>query len=238
VEPERVDLEPDVAIGDLRPLADQARLLAFPAFRTFPWPPFVVVVVLGALALLAAAGAEAPPPDGGLPIVGALIAVWFASLLGDRSAPIADGTPPHRFFRRVVRLGVGSPIVVALWIAALANADEGPHAETLTFLFVAEVCIALAAGAIALHTVEPGREVLWAAGGLFMVFIALPFGLGLELTPIPTEDTWWMREGRWLAIGGGATLAFLLASLDPARRHLLRIGAPPGEPAPATRPRR
>jgi hypothetical protein len=203
-----------------RPLVLQARLLALPAVRTIPWLPLLVAVVLGSLALSAARAAEEPPPDAGLAIVGALIAIWFASLLGDRSAPVADGTPPHVLFRRAVRLAVGIPIVVLLWVAALASAAEGPHSVTLSFLFGAEICVALGVAAIALHVVEPGREVLWAAGGLLMVFIALPFGFGLDVTPIPSADTWWLRAGRWLAIGAGGGIALVLASLDPAGRHL------------------
>jgi hypothetical protein len=209
-----------------RPLARQARLLAFPALRTIPWLPLLVAVVLGSLALSAARAADQPPPDAGLAIVGALIAIWFASLLGDRSAPVADGTPPHVLFRRAVRLAVGSPIVVLLWIAALTYAAEGPHAVTLSFLFGAEILVALGVAAVALHVDEPGREALWAAGGLLMVFIALPFGFGLDVTPIPSADTWWLRAGRWLAIGAGGGIALVLASLDPAGRHL---------PHPATR---
>jgi hypothetical protein len=221
---------------EARPLARQAWLLAVPALRTVPWLPLIVAVVLGSFALAAARAAEQPPPDAGLAIVGALLAIWFASLLGDRSAAFADGTPPHVLFRRAIRLAVGTPIVVLLWVGALAVAAEGPHAVTLSFLFGAEVCVALGVAAVALHVIEPGREVLWAAGGLLMVFVALPFGLGIDVTPIPSADTWWLREGRWLAIGGGGAIAFMLASLDPAARHLPRPAAPRSVPTAATRP--
>jgi len=206
-----------------RPLARQALLLAVPSLRTIPWVPLLVAVVLGSSALAAARTSEPPPPDAGLAIVGALLAVWFTSLLGDRTAAVADGTPPHVLFRRAIRPAVGVPIVVLLWIGALAGAAEGPYAVTLSFLFGAEVCVALGIAAVALHVVDPGREVLWAAGGLLMVFVALPFGLGLDVTPIPSADTWWLREGRWLAIGAGGAMMFTLASLDPAARHLPRL---------------
>ena len=235
--PEWLDLEPP-APDRAEVLVRQARLLALPTLRTLPWVPFVVAVVLGSLALFAARRSEAPPPDAGLSIVGALAAIWFSSLLGDRSAPVADGTPPHVAFRRSIRLALGSPILVLLWVAALAYAAEGSHASTLTFLFGAEVGVAIGAAAIALHVVDPGREVLWAGGGLLIVFIALPFGLGVDVTPIPSADTWWLREGRWLAIGGSGLLAFLLASLDPAGRHRVRLSLPRGLPASATRPAR
>jgi hypothetical protein len=221
-----------------RPLAHQALLLAVPSLRTMPWVPLLVAVVLCPFALAAARASEPPPPDAGLAIVGALLAVWFASLLGDRTAALADGTPPHVLLRRAIRLAVGAPIVVLLWIGALAVATEGPYAVTLSFLFGAEICVALAVAAVALHVVDPGREVLWAAGGLLMVFVALPFGLGLDVTPIPSADTWWLREGRWLAIGGGGAIALVLASLDPGARHLPRPAAPRHVPTPATRPAR
>jgi hypothetical protein len=213
-------------------------LLVVPSLRTVPWVPSIVAVVLGSCALAAARAADPPPPDAGLAIVGALLAVWFASLLGDRSAVVADGTPPHVLFRRGIRLAVGAPIVVLLWIGALAVAAEGPYAVTLSFLFGAEICVALGVAAVALHVVDPGREVLWAAGGLLMVFVALPFGLGLDMTPIPRADTWWLREGRWLAIGVGGAVALALASLDPAARHLPRLAGPRHVPAPAARPTR
>ena len=219
-----------------RPLARQALLLVVPALRTVSWLPLIVTVSLGSFALAAARAAEQPPPDAGLAIVGALLANWFASLLGDRSAALADGTPPHVLFRRAVRLSVGSAIIVVLWVAALAVAAEGPHAVTLTLLFGAEICVALGIAAVALHVVDPGREVLWAAGGLLMVFIALPFGLNLDLAPIPSADTWWLRAGRWLTISGGGAIAFLLASLDPAARHLPRAAGPRHVPTPAPRP--
>ena len=219
-----------------RPLGRQALLLVVPALRTIPWVPLIVAVVLGSLALAAARASDPPPPDAGLAIVGALLAVWFASLLGDRSAAVADGTPPHVVFRRAIRLAVGAPIVVLLWSGALAVAAEGPYAVTLTFLFGAEICVALGIAAVALHVVDPGREVLWAAGGLLMVFVALPFGLGLDVTPIPRADTWWLREGRWLAIGSGGAIALVLASLDPAARRLPRLAGARHVPASAARP--
>jgi hypothetical protein len=221
-----------------RPLARQALLLVVPSLRTIAWVPLLVAVVLGSFALAAARASDPPPPDAGLAIVGALLAVWFASLLGDRSAAVADGTPPHVLFRRGIRLAVGVPIVVLLWTGALVVAAEGPYALTLSFLFGAEICVALAVAAVALHVVDPGREVLWAAGGLLMVFVALPFGLGLEVTPIPSADTWWLRAGRWLAIGVGGAIAFALASHDPAARHLPRLPGPRHVPASAARPTR
>jgi hypothetical protein len=234
-DPEWLDLEPPTP-ERAAVLGRQARLLALPTLRTMPWPPFVVAFVLGGLALLAASRAESPPPDGGLSVVGALIATWFASTLGDRSAPIADGTPPHVLFRRATRLAMGSPIVLLLWVASVAYADEGPNTGTLSFLFGAEVCVALGVAAIALHVVDPGREVLWAGGGLVVVFIGLPFIVGVDVTPIPSADTWWLREGRWLAIGAGGVLVFLLASLDPAGRHPPRFARPRALRAPATPP--
>lgn len=230
------ELEPEPPLE--RPLSRQALLLVVPSLRTIPWVPLLVAVALGSSALAAARAAEPPPPDAGLAIVGALIAVWFASLLGDRSAAVADGTPPHVLFRRAIRLAVGVPIVVLLWVGALTVAAEGPYAVTLSFLFGAEICVALGVAAVALHVIDPGREVLWAAGGLLMVFVALPFGLGLDVTPIPRADTWWLREGRWLAIGGGGAIVAVLASLDPAARHLPRLAGPRRVPAPAAQPTR
>jgi hypothetical protein len=216
-----------------RILLRQVVLLATLSVRTIPWVPLLVAVVLGSIALAVASRAPQPPPDGNLAVVGALLATWFASLLGDRSAAVADATPPHLFVRRAIRLAVCLPILLTLWAGALAVSSGGAHAPTLSFLFTAQLLVALGAAAVALRVVDPGREVLWAAGGLMMVFIALPFGLGFDVSPIPATDGWWLHSGRWLTLGGSAAFVFVLASLDPAGRGLrgiasARVVAAPG----------
>ena len=72
-----------------------------------------------------------------------------------------------------------------------------------------------------------------------MVFIALPFGLGLDVTPIPRADTWWLRAGRWLAIGGGGAIALRARVARPSGAPSRRVCAAPRHvPAPAARPTR
>ena len=211
----------------------QLRLLVGPSRRTIRWIPLAVIAPLAGWAVYAATHASEPPADGGLAAAGGLLATWAGSLLGDPSHALSAGVPTPLLFRRAIRLAIGLPPVAVVWGALLVWGAPGPFAATLTAMFAAQIALAIGIAAAALRSVEPGREVLLAAAGLFVVFIALPFVFEVDLTPIPSADTWWLHAGRWFVLAGAGLAAFLAASRDVAAAPTGPLVARIVRPAPA-----
>lgn len=165
-------------------------------------------------------------PDGGpsretlLLLAGFLLAVWIGFLLDDPAANIVASLPTPLLFRRVLRVAVVLPPVWTAWMSFAWYAHAGPATHYAAVEFAARLAVALGLAAVGTRVAGEEHGGLFATGGLFLIFVALPIALLSVPALALREPTFAYRYGRWIVTGVVGLAGFASESRDAARRGL------------------
>ena len=154
-----------------------------------------------------------------LPVAGLLLAVWLAFQTGDPAEVTVSAAPMSLFRRRVLRTGIATLVVFAIWSALCIQAPSGAKTATLSAFFAAAVCVSAAASAVGERFVGANKGGPFTIAILFVVFALVPALLRIDWSVEPTADPWTHLYGRWLLVAGCGVIVFLGACMDPARHH-------------------
>ena len=194
-----------------------------PTARTVRWVFLAPTAAMASLMVWSGSRRGGDPLAFHLPVAGLLLAIWLGFQLADSAAVTVASAPMTLLRRGTLRLVVAIPPVVVAWAMLCMQADAGTKTTTLGAFFFSCVCIAVGVAAAGERLLGPGRGGPLAVAGLFLVFAVLPATFRVPWSLEPTVDSWHHLYGRWLWIAALGLLAFLVASLDPARRY--RLGA-------------
>lgn len=199
-----------------------------PVARTVAWP----ALLAGTLACVAIVAASALAPEwsplGRWPGLGALaLCAGAGFVLDDAAGATVSATPRSLAHRRLQRIALALPLLLAAWAASLWYATSaqgawfGPDTRlALSVQFASMLTLTLAASAIALG-IMPDEHGGW-SGALMPVAILTATLLLPErwtLLAAPGDDTWAAAQQRWWALLAIGMLAIVCASRDPAARH-------------------
>ncbi|HEX9682732.1 MAG TPA: hypothetical protein VGA13_06590 [Acidimicrobiales bacterium] len=205
----------------------RATWLAAP--RLVPLPAMGAVTVIGCVAVVLVVGT----PDrlrAWVVLTGVVLAAVAASAVDDPTESVAASAPVARRPRWTARVATGAvgaapAVAVVAATGAMALSDNAESVVdvldamdpgTLGFQIAAYLMIGWAVGAAAVRHWGPGSGVRCAGPAVF----------GFHLAVEATGHLWprWLpgaemgTTGWWRAVLGLATVAFLLAATDPARR--------------------
>lgn len=223
--------------------------LVRPIARSIRWSPLVISGASGAILVYLQTSDACTLEGAGGPCIGVddrismvrmaavLLAIGAGFILDDPTEETTAHQPLSLLVRRLTRIAVATPVVLAFWWLSMALAvrtmdDPASFPEgALSVELVAIVAMALALAAAAAPLV-PERMGGIAAGpallGFAVGFLLLPPRLALFVND-PMQERWSGAHQAWSAILGLAALALLLSSRDPWRRRLasvLRVGLP------------
>jgi hypothetical protein len=190
--------------------------------RTVRWVP---VAASGAIASwIVYAGVHATRPSGGvpLPLAGLVVCVAAGFLLDDEAAETVGSAPTTLMVRRTIRVGLGTPLVWAIW-GALAWYSAALTA-TAAVEFAGMLALTLALAGIGAATLGEDRGGLFATPALFVLlgtsaFVSAPWR---PFPVIPIGSSWFDLYGRWGIVVLVSVLVFVRASADPAKRRPAR----------------
>jgi hypothetical protein len=203
----------------MRLRTELAGLLAAPETRTIRWRALLAVAPVSFLVVYAGMHDPGPPSHLHMPLAGLALAFWAGFLFDDVAADTVRQVPTPLLLRRAIRVVVALPVLALAWVGLVWYGSSWEIAGTLTAGFVAQVAVALSLSAVGVTVIDVDRGGLFAAGGVFLVFIAAPLLMrGGILAPVPVERTWALLYGRWIATTAVAVGVLLLASRDPAKR--------------------
>lgn len=199
-----------------------------PVARTVAWP----ALLAGTLACVAVVAAASIAPEwsplGRWPGLGALaLCAGAAFVLDDAAGATVSATPRSLAHRRLQRIALALPLLLAVWAASLWYATTaqgawfGPDTRlALSVQFAAMLALTLAASAVALR-IMPDDHGGWS--GALMPFAILTAALLLPerwaLLAPPGDDTWAAAQQRWWALLAIGMLTLACASRDPASGH-------------------
>ncbi len=203
--------------------------MAAPEVRTIRWRPLLAIVPVSFLIVYAGTHDPGQTKTLHIPLAGMALAVWAGFLFEDPAASTVRGAPTPVFLRRGVRVLLVLPVFALGWAGLMWYANVWDSAGSLTTQFAAQISVALSLGAVGVVAVGDDRAGLFAAAGLFLVFIATPLLMrGGILSPTLVNDTWAYMYGRWIVTCAVAFALTLLAGRDPAvpgaRAHLRARG--------------
>lgn len=198
--------------------ARQARLLVRSLLRTVPLVPLAAAAACGALALSL---------EGDVVFLLRLAAVALctgaAFALDDPAAVTTASTPTPLLFRRLLRVALMAPLVVAIWALLLAYAGESVR-TALTLELAAMLAVTLAVAALATPHMADGRGGLAAGPALLalMAVAALAVPGRWTLLAKAGDPRWAASHVRWGFVLALAVGAVVYASLDPGRHRRVR----------------
>jgi len=210
-------------------VTDRRRATWLAGTRLVPLPAIGLVAAIGSVAVVLVSGT----PDrlrAWVVLTGVVLAAVAAGAVDDPTESVAASTPVARRPRWTMRV-TNVAVVAAAAIAVVAGTGawtvsdhaasavdvlDAIDADTVAFQVAAYVMFGWAVGAAAVRTWGPG----------FAVRCAGPAVLGFHVAVEMTGDSWphWLlgtdagTTRWWRAVLGLATVAFLLAATDPARR--------------------
>jgi fluoroquinolone transport system permease protein len=203
----------------MRLRTEQAGLLAAPEARTIRWRALLAVAPVSFLVVYAGMHDPGPSSHVRMPLAGLALALWAGFLFDDVAADTVRQVPTPLLLRRAIRIAMALPVLALAWVGLVWYGSSWEIAGTLTAGFVAQIAVALSLSAVGVTVIDVDRGGLFAAAGVFVVFIAAPLLMrGGILTPDPAERTWTWLYGRWIATSAVAIGVLLLASRDPAKR--------------------
>lgn len=212
-----------MSAGRVRQLLALTRALP----RVAPWRPFAVGAAVFSLLVM-----RASTPDAALSrlrVGAAVVAACAAFVLDDAAAPTLASAPTTLRARRAVRTVVALVALAVWWVAVALAADastgSGRPSNGAALEMLALVAVALAVASLAARREEAARGFVGATVALACFASAfLPPRWWWPLTPDPASASGTQRLIVLLAV---ASVAWLAASVDPARRARLRFGHSP-----------
>lgn len=199
-------------------MASVSFLALRPTARTLRWPLLALFGAAASVMVWGGGRKGGDPLAYHLPAAGVLLAVWLAFQMADAAETTLSSSPTSLVRRRLLRTVPSMVAIFALWAALLLQANSGAKTGTLSAFFAAVVCVAAASSAMGERAIGPNRGGPVAIAMLFSVFVLMPAILRVPLPVDPATDGWMHLYGRWLLIGGGGVIVFLVVCLDPARR--------------------
>jgi hypothetical protein len=178
------------------------------------------MVACGAVASwIVYAGVHASRPSGGvhLPLAGLVLCVAAGFLLDDGAAETVGSAPTALIVRRTIRVGLGTPLVWAIWGTLAWYATD--LTATAAVEFAGMLALTLALTGIGAGMLGEERGGLFATPALFVLLGTSAFVSArwrpFPLTPI--GSSWFDLFGRWGIVLLLSVLVFIRASADPAR---------------------
>ena len=187
--------------------------------RAIPWLPAVVAVVVGTAVVAVLHDREAGAP---LQAVSILLASAAAFALDDPATETLAASPTSLTRRRIARVSLAGPPVVAAWLALVAvqGPESWAEAWALAAMFAGLLGLSLSIAGIAARRSARGRGGIVAGPGLFVLVVASAT-IPRSWRPLPTGDVpggWPQIYLRWSAAAAIGLVVFLWSSRDPARR--------------------
>jgi hypothetical protein len=157
-----------------------------------------------------------------LPLAGLVICAAAGFLLDDEAAETKGSAPTTLVVRRAIRVGLGTPLVLAIW-GVLAWYGAGLTAAAAVE-FAGMLALTLALAGIGAVILGEDRGGLFVTPALFVLlgtsaFVSRPWR-PFPVTPI--GSTWLDQYGRWGIVLFVSVFVFLLSSADPAKRRPAR----------------
>lgn len=203
--------------GD-RPSHRTIGLLLPPVARTIRWVPHVVSGAIAVWIVYAGVRSNQPTGDVQLPLASIVLCVVAGFLPDDEAAETVGSAPTPLVVRRVIRVGIGLPLVWAIWGAIAWYAAALTAAAAVEFAGMLTLTLALAGIGAAVLGQERGG--LFATPALFVLLgtsaFVSPSWRPFPVTPV--GSTGFDLYGRWGIVLVISVLVFLLASVDPAVR--------------------
>ena len=188
--------------------------------RAISWVPAVAAVVVGSAVVAVLHDREAGAP---LQAVSILLASAAAFALDDPATETLAASPTSLTRRRIARLSLAGPPLVAAWLALVAVQGPADWAEAwaLAAMFAGLLGLSLSISGIAARRSARGRGGIVAGPGLFILLVASTT-IPRRWRPLPTGDVpggWPQIYLRWSAAAAIGLVVFLWSSRDPARRR-------------------
>jgi hypothetical protein len=197
----------------------QGRLLIRPSARTIRWTSFVVVAATGALIVWTGGRKEGNPATVALPVATTLLCVWLCFLFEDLAAETTAASATPLLFRRAVRAAIAVPSIASVWFAyTWIGPLAGPTAD-MTGAFGAGIALTLAAAAVAVRLVGPGRSGLEAAAAVVFVLLVMPVAIGRPPSVDPGQPPFGDPLTYWSAIALASCAVLVFAHLDRFQRR-------------------
>lgn len=151
-------------------------------------------------------------------LAAASVALGCAFMLDDPARVTVSGSPAPLWWRQSVRIMLVLPLAGLLWLAAMQMAGLPREALASGALEVATmVAVTFAAAAFAVR--HSGDGLGGAAAGPMLLAMVV---CSLVLPPRWAVHPVVAHQGRWVLFLGGAVLALIVASRDPAARVIRR----------------
>jgi hypothetical protein len=207
-------------MGDSFPVRHaQGRLLIRPSARTIRWASFVVIAGTGALVVSAGGREGGNPAAIALPIATTLLCVWLCFLFEDLVAETTDASATPLMFRRAVRAAIAVPSIAAVWFAyAWIGPLAGPTAA-MTGAFGSEIALTLAAAAVAVRLVGPGKSGLVSTAAVVFVVLVMPVAIGRPPSIDPTLPPFGDAFTYWSAVALISCAVLALVHVDRFQRR-------------------
>lgn len=197
----------------------QGRQLVWPSARTIRWTSFAVIAGADALIVWTGASKEGNPATIALPVATTLLCVWLCFLFEDLAAETTATSATPLLFRRAVRAAIAVPAVSAVWFASTwIGPLSGPTAD-MAGAFGAGIVLSLAAAAVSVRLVGPGRSGLEAAAAVVFVLLVLPVAIGRPPSVDPAQPPLGDSFTYWSVIALGSCAVLALAHLDRFQRR-------------------
>lgn len=151
------------------------------------------------------------------------LCIGAAFLYDDPAAETVSIVPAPLLFRRLLRLALALPALVAAWTRVLHSAHVDAAWE-LTLKLGALLALALAVAALVARGPGPATGGVAAGPAVLVLFglaALLPHRWAL-LVPGPEDPRWTAAHARWAFVLAAGLAAFVWVSLDPSRPHRLR----------------
>jgi hypothetical protein len=153
------------------------------------------------------------------------IAMGAGAALDDPAATTIESAPPTLGFRRALRVAALVAPLVVLWASALVAAHVRAH-ERLPVAWLTLELGALCALSLAVAAAAIGRGRHGGTTSVLTIFLLM---LVAPMIPqrwtfsasFPGDVAWIDIHRRWTGLLGGAAIWHALASIDPARGHIL-----------------
>ena len=197
----------------------QGRLLVRPSARTIRWTSFEVIAATGALIVWSSGRKEGDPATIALPIATTLLCTWLCFLFEDLAAETTAAAATPLLFRRAVRAAIAVPTVTSVWFAYTWIGPLAGPTAIMVGAFVAAIALTLAATAIAVRLVGPGRSGLVAAAAVVFVLLVLPVAIGRPPSVDPAQPPLGDSFTYWSVIALVSCAVLVVAHLDRFQRR-------------------